>query len=47
MEHDVSEYIALWAALTVMVVIAIVGGSQWLREYREREIYRRTRQPKS
>jgi hypothetical protein len=46
MEHDVTEYIALWAVLSVVVVIAIVGGNQWLRDYREREIYRQTRQPK-
>jgi hypothetical protein len=46
MQHDLIEYVVLWAIVSIVVVGAIVGGSQWLRDYREREIYRQTQKRK-
>jgi hypothetical protein len=46
MQHDLIDYVVLWTIVSVVVVGAIVGGSQWLRDHREREIYRQTQKRK-
>jgi hypothetical protein len=40
------EHAALGVFLSVVVVLVIVGVSEWSRDRREREIYRQTRRRK-
>ena len=45
--QDFFEFIAFSVIASIVVLVVVVATSEWLRERREREIYRQTRQGKA
>ena len=45
--QDLVEFVVISVIAAILVPIAVVGTNEWVRERREREIYRQTRQRKT